>query len=604
MEEAWYIGVTYENAKELVKENLVNTVAAFIASGYWLKYIRDSREYEKDGYQSLWDCAEVEFGLKISEASRAMSMNDKYSIDGNTPYMAESYKQYNKSQLQEMLTMSDEQMEQVTPDMTVREIRGIKNPKAEDSEEKLGMLKEFISNFMKGKYVYVELYHAFPEAAGIDMEGLKEVFEGKLDSAKLSDFIMLGDEVSELVNADTGEILATYSSNTVIEMISSYFVKLREIKDVPMLPKIKGLMDTPYCCVCGSSLNPPDAEHPDMVCDRCGQAVDWSKYIKEFCDVAKDETYTVDTECEEKLTESIYTEIEVEPEAEAEEALSIEFDTNELLQELDSEAVIDGEYRVIEDTRLEENEVSAYGLPKTKYPEGSLFTTEGCGNKYACFSCAQDCTIRQKSRYCCDAPLGNPFDCTTMNELASLKNDIGNECQFINLDIAEHTSIGHPVPCCKNCQINDCGYRCRRAVEVLPELKDAEECVIKPEQPEFPVFKNNEQRKAWLEDVEAWGLWYEDPNIQARYYKYDIPDGSRLIAVKYRYTCPPWMSDYKEYAESDGSYRDAHYHMIYSEEYKKIHKNEYENYYTHSTVSISTLIDFIKELAKRVNESE
>ena len=178
----------------------------------------------------------------------------------------------------------------------------------------------------------------------------------------------------------------------------------------------------------------------------------------------------------------------MEPEAEAEEALNIEFDTDELLQELDSEVVVDVECREVENS-------------------------------------------------------------------------------------------------------------------VEDELEDAEE----KEQAAFPVFKNNEQRKAWLEDVEAWGLWYEDQNIQARYYKYDFPDGSRLIAVKYRYTCPPWMKDnsnFKEYAELDGSYKDAYYHMIYSEEYKKNHKNEYENYYTHFTVSISTLIDFIKEIAKRGNESE
>ncbi len=602
MEEVWYKDVTYENAKKLVKENLVNTVAAFIASGYWLKHIRDSRGYEKDGYQSLWDCAEAEFGLKISEASRAMSMNDKYSIDGNTPYMAESYKQYNKSQLQEMLTLSDEQMEQVTPDMTVREIREIKNPKAEDSEEKLGMLRIFIKNFVRTNYV--KLYHSFPETAGITMERLEEVFEGKLGPRALGYFIMLGYEASELVDANTGEILGIYSSNAVIEMISSYFVELKEIKDIPVLPEIRGLTENPYCNVCGNSLNPPDTEYPDMACARCGQTVDWSKCIKQFCDVAKDETDTVDTECEDELTEDIYTEIEVEPEAEAEEALNIEFDTNELLQELDSEDVIDGEYREIEESQG----VSAYGLPKTEYPEGSLLTTEGCGHKYYCFICAKDCAIRQKSRYCCEAPLGNPFDCTTMNVLKSLKNDIGNECQFINLDLAEHRASGEPDPCCKNCQINDCGYRCRRAVEVLPELKDTEEeCIIKPEQPALPVFKNNEQRKAWLEDVEAWGLWYEDENIQARYYKYDFPDGSRLIAVKYRYTCPPWMKDsghFKEYAESDGSYRDAHYHMIYSGEYKKKHKNEYENYYTHATTSITSLVEFVKEITKRGNESE
>lgn len=336
MEKVWYKGVTYENAKELVKENLVNTVAAFIASGYWLKYIRDSCDYEKDGYQSLWDCAEKEFGLKISEASRAMGMNDKYAIDGNSPYMAESYKSYNKSQLQEMLTMSDEQIEQVTPDMTVREIREIKNPKPE----------------------------------------------------------------------------------------------------------------------------------------------------KQFCDVAKAETDTVDTECEEEITEDIVTEIEVIPEAE--EPLNMEFDTEELLRELDD--VVDAEYQEV--------------------------------------------------------------------------------------------------------------------AEPVEDEPDAQENVVEVEQPAFPILKSDKQRRAWIEDVAAWGLWYEDRNIQAIYYKYDFPDGSRLIAVKYRYTCPPWLKDDAVHREQDGTYKYTHYHMIYSEEYKKNHEYEYDNYYTNETISISSLVEFIKEISKRGNKSE
>lgn len=482
----WYKDVAYEDAKELVKENLVNTVAAFIASGYWLKYIRDSRDYERDGYQSLWDCAEKEFGLKISEASRAMSMNDKYSIDGNTPFMSESYKRYNKSQLQEMLTMSDEQIEQVTPDMTIKDIREIKKPKTEDSEENQEELKDFIHNFVQFEYpALMQL-----EAAGISIKRLQEVFDGKLSSHKLIWFIMLGDEESELVDADTGEILEKYSSNTVIDMLSSCFIQTRERKTRPLPPEVKGLMDDPYCSVCGSPLNSPRTDNMSLYCTKCGQAVDWTEYIKRFCDVATD---TVNTECEDELAENIYTEIE--DDSEAEEPLNVEFDTDELMQELEDEEAVDAEYREVEDS-----------------------------------------------------------------------------------------------------------------VEVEPDAQEAgaaeKEDVVEAEQPALPKFRNNEQRKAWIEDVEAWGLWYEDHNIQARYYKYDFPDGSRLIAVKYRYTCPPWMKNDRRFSEADGSYKDAHYHMIYSEEYKKSHKYEYENYYVHSTVSISALVEFIKEIAKRVNEHE
>ena len=126
MEELWYEKVSYEDAKDLLKESLVNTVSSFIASGYWLKYIRDNMLYEEEGYSSLWEMAEKEFALKMSEASRAMSMNDKYSVGGNSPVMLEKYMEYNKSQLQEMLTMTEEQLEQVTADMKIQDLRKIK----------------------------------------------------------------------------------------------------------------------------------------------------------------------------------------------------------------------------------------------------------------------------------------------------------------------------------------------------------------------------------------------------------------------------------------------------------------------------------------------
>ena len=140
MNELWYEKVSYEDAKDLIKESLANTVSSFVAAGYWLKYIRDKKAYEKEGYSSLWEMAEKEFGLKESEASRAMGMNDKYSVDGNSPIMLEKYVRYNKSQLQEMLTMTEEQLEKVTADMKIQELRQLKKTGA--TPEEYGKLHE------------------------------------------------------------------------------------------------------------------------------------------------------------------------------------------------------------------------------------------------------------------------------------------------------------------------------------------------------------------------------------------------------------------------------------------------------------------------------
>lgn len=129
--------------------------------------------------------------------------------------------------------------------------------------------------------------------------------------------------------------------------------------------------------------------------------------------------------------------------------------------------------------------------------------------------------------------------------------------------------------------------------------------IAEGKQQEMPGLDSDGTREQWLRNVEAWGLWYEDPNIQARYYKYDFSDRSRLIAVKYRYTCPPFMlkdmSQYREEAEADGSYYgEPVYHMIYSDGYWDRHPDEYQKgykrYYSHDNTSIAELVNFLQEL--------
>ena len=71
----------------------------------------------------------AEYGISKSTASRYMSMNDRFSLDGNSPIVDQKYKDFEKSKLQEMLSLTDEQLEQVTPEMRVQEIRAMRQPK-------------------------------------------------------------------------------------------------------------------------------------------------------------------------------------------------------------------------------------------------------------------------------------------------------------------------------------------------------------------------------------------------------------------------------------------------------------------------------------------
>lgn len=109
--------------------------------------------------------------------------------------------------------------------------------------------------------------------------------------------------------------------------------------------------------------------------------------------------------------------------------------------------------------------LSAYGTPKSVYPPDSLIATPGCEGGHDCFSCAMECGIREKDRYCGEAPMGNPFPCETMFGLKNIQDDIGDRCQFVNHDLAFHrTGDGEADPCCKECK-EPCEYICGRAMK-------------------------------------------------------------------------------------------------------------------------------------------
>ncbi len=58
-------------------------------------------------------------GISKSTASRYMKMNDRFSAGGNSLEADEKYKEFGRSQLQEMLYLTEEQLEGVAPGDTV-----------------------------------------------------------------------------------------------------------------------------------------------------------------------------------------------------------------------------------------------------------------------------------------------------------------------------------------------------------------------------------------------------------------------------------------------------------------------------------------------------
>lgn len=194
----WYRDVSLEDAEVFIRSNLQSAVRSVIATGFYLKHIRDNELYLEAGYKNINEYAMDRFGLSTSATSRYITRNTRFSRGGNSPLIDDRFKDFSKSQLQEMLGMSDEQLEQITPDMTVREIRSMARPKEVPYIEIPGQteLKE-IPGFMPEERV--ESFEASTAVLfGVEEdESMAQPVAGKLISQEIS--------VTELVEeAETG----------------------------------------------------------------------------------------------------------------------------------------------------------------------------------------------------------------------------------------------------------------------------------------------------------------------------------------------------------------------------------------------------------------
>lgn len=416
----WYENMTYQEAKDILREKLDYMKKNFIAAGYYMKYIRDHGLFREDGYESIWEFAEDNYGIKKSTASRWMAMNDKFSQDGNSPILAEEFRNFEKSQLQEMLYLDDKQMEAVTPDMTVKEIREARKPEA-------------LSAYGTKKRV-------FPEDSLLKTDGC----EGGHDCFSCAQECAVRGEYRYCREATVGNPLPC----EMVDSISS------------LRAKVGG-----KCLFVNHTLGKHDMR---------GDAVPCCKECKAPCQF----------ECPASLkeraekAETVATSQQEEPESvldknPPEGPSEPEMVTEESVEVVDVAEVEPAEELYEETTDQRDIDLLGEELEKAKE------------NLHLMLSCYSEKDIRVRKQK------------LLVGALAGMLCD---------LDVVD-----------------------------IPES----------EQPELPIFRNNDQRKAWLRNYKAWGLWYEDKNIGARYYKYDFENGARLIAETYTHPGDKYMPEHE-----------------------------------------------------------
>ena len=139
--------------KKELEDELRGAAAGFVRIGYLLRKIDESEGYKQDGCDSLTEWAEKEYGLSASSVSRFIAINKRYSIDGYSKQLRLEYAKYGQAKLQEMLTLPEEALQMISPEMKRADIREVKafekQAPHEEPAEQQGDIAPWIIEFIR-----------------------------------------------------------------------------------------------------------------------------------------------------------------------------------------------------------------------------------------------------------------------------------------------------------------------------------------------------------------------------------------------------------------------------------------------------------------------
>ena len=171
-----YVQMTLDDwarMKQSIEDDLRSLSEGFVRVGFKLRQIRDKELYKHDGYETIAEWARAEYGLNASTVSRFISINQKYSVDGNSDRLRPEFGKLGQSKLAEMLTLPDSDLQMVEPAMSREGIRELKqfNKQAPDRGV-ADDLYELIEQFWKDN---LDLKEELIKAGGLDVDEAKEM---------------------------------------------------------------------------------------------------------------------------------------------------------------------------------------------------------------------------------------------------------------------------------------------------------------------------------------------------------------------------------------------------------------------------------------------
>lgn len=508
----WYDTVPYADIKNIIRDRVTAMAREYIGIGFFLRKVRDNEMYLEDGYKDIHDFAMNEFGMSKSTVNHCIRINEQFSIDGNSPGIDERYKDFSKSQLQEMLYIPEDKREDVTPDMTVKEIRSMK-------EVPLDVEPEVVDEQIPGQMNVYDYPDIVPEQQGPEIrkpspeeKEILNTFARKLIEDKKAYFRK--DYAARVLNVITAEEqlkdnLGTYNR-------CWYFWNGEEECHINLFDDYIQLWGRSGCignfewfylmAAVQSMWNVVAMENAERTVQaRKDMLVFLTEAVIEKCDLKYEGLGDFNSNVRDTLfakmikftyanTEWIaefYSDISLTNALTGEE-IEVRYTWEELFEELERQGEI-GEAYAAEQV-LEEGEADDEQQDQEEN-EGQQVT-------------AQLLLEKEKGK---------------LNQYLDVYKDAASLPAFIE----EQKIIVAALA----------GMVCDLETEEGPEQ----------EQTELPDMKNNEQRKAFLENYRSWPVWFRVPNAQEVYYRFDLQNGDSIVIREWMYESWKWKETHSTY---------------------------------------------------------
>lgn len=586
-----------EQEEQGIRENLGGIVKNFVKTGWHLSRIDRSGAYKLKGYHSVTEYARETFGMAPDGVSRFIHVYEKYSIQGDTPELREEYRDFNFSQLTEMLQLPEEDHTMIRPETKREDIRDLKkfNKQSQNNPDNLLNWQQDPDDIIR--------------------EAVKEFFKAReKDLNEIYDQYGVGpypeEDIKKMARLLYHEKKKKFQTNRVFVMLypDQVFIKSSdgELHDITW-PEFFQTMGSIFDGSAAGKdtwenyFNPdPDGEFEEQI---PGQD-----------NIMNHPEYLPGKLHGRKFEHCIYL-----PE---EECISEDCGSCEKKKFLDQQEA------------KEQKNVEI--IPKDRCITGQSRSGH-CGAAYycaepvdCCAKCNNDCNIRcgwiekpksvdtETPEETCETVIAPaqvemiPVEGIDAKDIKAEELSLENLSIRINTDVWPEDLSDIPVPSElfireyleeEEKTLRDyleCGglpertiLRQQLKVAGLRIIRNLVKDVLETEEttkPELPRLKNNEERKEWLENYQDWGLWYRDERIDVNYYKYDFKDGSRLVAAEYPKREGYWNQEPKD---------EHFFHFLKKNKKKYASLDEtYDEKFRNETDSITSLAEFLKEIQK------